>query len=211
MHTNPDQNAAKELHGSRSKTLPAQPKPGRALKLKTCPGCGERKAPTAFRGLKPGEPFRAKIRCRSCESHGGENLRRAHQREKILRSRPTYKFCRRCDLLTPLAEFRRDRRSADGRGGVCQACRQTKEKTQQEHVHQARRQQTWTKRRTLGLAIAHATCPPGHRRTLDEIAAYCGCSESAIRWVEEKALEKVLGPLRKILRKASMHVREVRL
>jgi hypothetical protein len=63
----------------------------------------------------------------------------------------------------------------------------------------------------VGLAIAHATCPPGQQRTLDEIAAYCGCDEAVIRRIEEQALAKVLGPLRKILRKASMHVREVRL
>ncbi len=43
----------------------------------------------------------------------------------------------------------------------------------------------------LGLAICGATTPPGVRRTLDEIAAFCGCRRSTIWMIEKRALQKL--------------------
>lgn len=44
---------------------------------------------------------------------------------------------------------------------------------------------------TLGIAIAHATTPPGVIRTLDEIAAFCDCRKSTIHMIETEALKKL--------------------
>ena len=61
---------------------------------------------------------------------------------------------------------------------------------------------TWNavgrKRIDLGIAIAHATTMPGQRRSLAEIAAYCGCSRQNISVIEQKAL-------RTLRRKLFMH------
>ena len=43
----------------------------------------------------------------------------------------------------------------------------------------------------LGLAVSHATCPPGVRRTLEEIAAFCGCKRGTIWMIENRALGKL--------------------
>ena len=43
----------------------------------------------------------------------------------------------------------------------------------------------------LGIAIAHATCEPGQRRTCEEIAAYAGVSTPAIYAIEQRALGKM--------------------
>lgn len=48
-----------------------------------------------------------------------------------------------------------------------------------------------TARVTLGIAIAHALCKPGERRTTREIAAFCGCHHNAIFGIELKALQKL--------------------
>lgn len=44
---------------------------------------------------------------------------------------------------------------------------------------------------SLGIAIAHATTPPGRCRTFPEIAAYCGCDQSTVRKICERALKKL--------------------
>lgn len=43
----------------------------------------------------------------------------------------------------------------------------------------------------LGLAIAHATCAPGVRRTQEEIAAFCECDRRTIWTIERRALQKL--------------------
>lgn len=43
----------------------------------------------------------------------------------------------------------------------------------------------------LGLAISGATLPPGQCRQLREIAAFCGCTDEAIAWIERRALKKI--------------------
>ena len=43
----------------------------------------------------------------------------------------------------------------------------------------------------LGLAISGATLPPGHQRTLVELAAYCYCSKQMIHIIEKQALRKI--------------------
>ena len=49
----------------------------------------------------------------------------------------------------------------------------------------------------IGIAVAWATTPPGSRRTLEEIAAFCGVGKSTIYMIEVAALRK----LRKALMK----------
>lgn len=43
----------------------------------------------------------------------------------------------------------------------------------------------------LGLAILHTLCRPGIPLAYDDIAAWCGCSASAIQLIERKALQKL--------------------
>ena len=43
----------------------------------------------------------------------------------------------------------------------------------------------------LGLAISHATLPPGQTRTYREIAAYCGCGWQTIWEIENRAKRKL--------------------
>jgi len=52
----------------------------------------------------------------------------------------------------------------------------------------------------LGIAVAWATTPPGSRRTLEEIAAFCDVGKSTIYMIEVAALRK--------LRKALMKTRD---
>lgn len=43
----------------------------------------------------------------------------------------------------------------------------------------------------LGLAILSAVTQPGERRSLREIAAYCGCSRNYVWLLEQRALRKL--------------------
>lgn len=43
----------------------------------------------------------------------------------------------------------------------------------------------------LGLAVSALSLEYGQTRTYEELAAYCGCSKSAIQNIEYKALRKV--------------------
>ncbi len=43
----------------------------------------------------------------------------------------------------------------------------------------------------LGLAILSATTQPGERRSVREIAAYCGCTSTYIFQIEQRALRKL--------------------
>jgi len=43
----------------------------------------------------------------------------------------------------------------------------------------------------LGLAISGATLLPGERRSLREIAAFCGCHHNNIFAIEARALRKI--------------------
>ena len=43
----------------------------------------------------------------------------------------------------------------------------------------------------LGLVISGMSLKPGERRTVREIAAFCGCSASNIFWIEQAALKKL--------------------
>ena len=52
----------------------------------------------------------------------------------------------------------------------------------------------------LGIDLLHALREPGKRCTVEEIAAWCDCSEKAIILIEKKALAK----LRRNLRKAGV-------
>jgi DNA-directed RNA polymerase sigma subunit (sigma70/sigma32) len=63
----------------------------------------------------------------------------------------------------------------------------------------------------LGIAIAHATCPAGHSRSREEIAAYADVSVEAIRRIEQQALRKVRERVEELLREANVDLREVRL
>ncbi|TXI84267.1 MAG: hypothetical protein E6Q40_09610, partial [Cupriavidus sp.] len=43
----------------------------------------------------------------------------------------------------------------------------------------------------LGIAGAHALTAPGQVRTIEEIAAFAGCTKQAIHAIEQKALRKI--------------------
>lgn len=47
----------------------------------------------------------------------------------------------------------------------------------------------------LGLAISGALLPPGQRRELPELAAWCGCSKQHLHTIEKRALRKVRAAL----------------
>lgn len=48
----------------------------------------------------------------------------------------------------------------------------------------------------LGLALLSVIALPGIQYTQDEIAAWCGCTNSAIYQIEQKALKKLRNRLR---------------
>lgn len=52
------------------------------------------------------------------------------------------------------------------------------------------------KKMALGLAVSGALLKPGETRTLEEIAAFCGCSRNAIYEIERVALRKLRHPER---------------
>src|SRR4051812_33926883 len=170
MHTNPNQTAAAEpVHhraAASTETRRAQTKSARPVKMKTCPGCGRRKAATAFPKLKPGEPFREKIRCRNCERHGGAALRRELQRQARAAANPGHKFCTKCDALKPHRHSLLDARSNDGRATICIACRRIESKARRAAEREPQRSAAAIRRDeriSLGIALAHATSPPRHR------------------------------------------------
>ena len=43
----------------------------------------------------------------------------------------------------------------------------------------------------LGLALLSCLLVPGERLTTEDMAAWCGCSRSAIKRIEQRALRKV--------------------
>lgn len=48
----------------------------------------------------------------------------------------------------------------------------------------------------LGLAVSALTLQYGQTRTYEELAAYCGCSKTAIQNIENKAMRKLRMRLR---------------
>jgi hypothetical protein len=121
--------------------------------------------------------------------------------------------------MKPLKEFRPDLRCEDNRRSVCLRCNAIAGRIHAagdfdletaDHLlpqNSAAREQ----RISLGIAIAHATCAPGQRRTLDEIAAYAGASAETIRLIEEQALCKVRREFAKVLRHLDLTPEEVKL
>lgn len=53
------------------------------------------------------------------------------------------------------------------------------------------REMSRRRRIDLGLAISGLTLRFGETRTLEEIAAYCGCSRQGVALIEKRALQKV--------------------
>ena len=43
----------------------------------------------------------------------------------------------------------------------------------------------------LGLAISGALLAPGQTRSINELAAFCGCSKQNIQQIEKRALRKL--------------------
>jgi hypothetical protein len=43
----------------------------------------------------------------------------------------------------------------------------------------------------LGLAVSGATLEPGETRSHEDLAAFCGCSKTAIQHIERRALRKL--------------------
>lgn len=48
-----------------------------------------------------------------------------------------------------------------------------------------------TRRINLGLSLLHLCAEPGVPLTRDDIAAWCGCSDGAILWIEQRAIRKL--------------------
>lgn len=133
---------------------------------------------------------------------------------------PGCRRCRHCHRAKPLESFVADHRAAEGRRETCQTCL-TKQRAgtggKQRQPNPGARARVPRKglakeqRVSLGIAIAHATCPPGHCRSRVELAAYAGASEATIRRIEEAALRKMRQGLGAVLRAAGHRESEVRL
>lgn len=60
-----------------------------------------------------------------------------------------------------------------------------------ERVNLGQRERERKERISLGIAICHAQTKPGQVRTHAEIAAYAGCTRTAIQMIEARALMKM--------------------
>ncbi len=191
---------------------------GRQLRTKLCAACALVKPRVAFRRATDGpDPHRNE--CRSCESRRAAATA-AGIAPPVATLPPGCKQCRRCGEVRALTAFTHDARTRDSRAPVCRPCHAAARATRQgarlaslEEPDELLGMNTaeMEQRAALGIAIAHATCPPGHRRTRAEIAAYAGVSSEAIRLIEVNALRKVREQVSAILREAGRTLREVQL
>jgi len=195
------------------KTGPAAPKRApyrwRNLRTKICRSCGEEKALLAFHRASEG-PEKHSADCRRCTL--------AAKRGRNLAAPEGSKQCRHCREVRPMRSFAEDSRCRDGRASICQDCQRA---VRAERVDEAPASletrdellgsNTAEKelRTALGIAIAHATCPPGHHRTRFEIAAYAEVSPEAIRRIELQALEKVRRQIERVLEGTDYSLGEV--
>src|SRR4051794_10817386 len=184
-----------------SSPLPGGPDSQPPLRRKRCRACGRDLPLTHFyrqRGCR--DPHRPD--CKSCTSVRTREMREA----KIAhRAAPPTVACRGCHELKPRGEFPPDHRYGLGCRPLCHKCRA------EAHSDDARRDLNLPDeplippsrlRVDLGLAIAAATCPPGHCRTQEEIAAFTGLPIATVRAIEIRALAKLRKAADRLLQKA---------
>jgi hypothetical protein len=180
----------------------------RRLRVKLCPACELEKPLLAFHRTAEG-PERHRAVCRSCELA-------AKRRQPQVPAGS--KQCRHCREVRPMRSFAGDTRCRDGRATVCNDCQGA---VRSERVGEApaslenpdellgRNTLEKEQRTALGIAIAYATCPPGHCRSRQELAAYAEVSVEAIRLIESRALEKVQTRVAAVLLETGYTLREV--
>jgi hypothetical protein len=175
---------------------------GKAFLFKTCRTCGEDKPLRGFykqRGCQ--EPYRADcILCQKAEINAN---RRARGAAKARISRR----CRKCRESLPIGDFTADQRCRGGHRRECKRCEVRTEAQREQRRGKLnlpdklipRYSDLREQRIDLGIAIAHVTCPPGHCRSREEIAAYTGLTLEAVRRIEVRALWKMRVRARKAL------------
>jgi hypothetical protein len=196
----------------------AEPAPvGARCRTKRCVNCGVLKEINSFPLIR-GPVNRRRPYCKRCytERSAGGWRRRVAESDTSLQ----HKRCGRCEEIKPQTAFPADSRCADGRRrGLCLRCQAEVEAFREaakvdlnapdECLRQ--RSEAYEQRVDLGIAIAHATCPPGHCRTLEEIAAYADVSREAIRLIEEQALCKVRRRYAELIKELGLTEEEVAL
>ncbi|HEV7406621.1 MAG TPA: hypothetical protein VGO11_26965 [Chthoniobacteraceae bacterium] len=190
MHTDPHTCTSNTTHPA---TKPA-PIPGKAFLLKTCRTCGEEKPLRAFYQQRRGRK-RYRKDCIACVKAEVNAARKVRQANKDRGSRR----CPQCRETLPIADFLEDLRCRSGHRKICKRCEAQLEARRAERREALNRPDKLIPRHSdlrerridLGIAIAHATCPPGHCRTREEIAAYTGLTVEAVRRIEVRALWKM--------------------
>jgi hypothetical protein len=186
---------------------------------RTCAGCGLAKAPNAFRGRGRGQAAPADL-CHRCLHHGVENERaRLARRQARSLTAEGQRHCSTCQRLRPLTDFDHDTRCTGGRAYICQPCRaaalELRETQEIISIDNLTDEQivpgtfAHDLRVSVGLAVAHATCPSGHCRSRAEIAAYAGISAESIRRIEQSALAKIRQGVKALLTEAEISLLEV--
>lgn len=177
-----------------SRTTHAAPLPGKAFILKTCRTCGAEKPLRAFYRQK-GCRDRHRLDCSTC-------VKARHKAERTVRASTKARGerrCPKCRECLPFADFELDDRCRAGHRRTCRRCErrlEAKREQRRDGLNRPdklipRHSELRERRIDLGIAVAHATCPPGHCRTREEIAAYTGLSVEAVRRIEVRALWKM--------------------
>jgi hypothetical protein len=165
--------------------------PGTAFLLRRCRTCGEEKPLRAYyKQRNCAEVYR--LDCIPCVA--AANKRRRDQERKA--STPQRRRCQNCRKRRPMAEFAREARGHEEQVAVCQAClaalrAERRERGEESPLVLPCFSERRRHRIDLGIAIAHATCAPGHCRSLEELAAYSGVTVEAMRRIERRALAKM--------------------
>lgn len=200
MHTEYHTHAPKTNHP----TAQPAPIPGKAFLFKTCRACGEEKPLRAFY-KQYGCHDRNRVDCIPCVKARTNAARAVRAANKARESRR----CPKCRETLPITDFLEDLRCRAGHRRHCKRCEaRLDDKREREQRREAlnlpdklipRHSALREERIDLGIAIAHATCPPGQCRTREEIAAYTGLTLEAVRRIEVRALWKMRLRARKAL------------
>jgi hypothetical protein len=200
MHTDNPTLAPKTNHAT------AQPAPisGKAFLFKTCRACGQEKPLRAFY-KQYGCRERHRLDCILCVKARTNAARAVRDARKARESRR----CPKCHETLPITDFLEDDRCRAGHRRDCKRCEARRDEKREGDPRRAalnlpdklipRYSALREERIDLGIAIAHATCPPGQCRTREEIAAYTGLTLEAVRRIEVRALWKMRLRARKAL------------
>jgi hypothetical protein len=197
--------------------LNQKPTPDGRCRTKRCRACGMLKALNCFHRAN-GQSNRRRPNCKRCQAARAS----AGWQRKVAAgsSKLELKRCRRCSEIKPQTEFLPDNRCSGGRRReICLRCQAAAEAYRESAPLDLMtpdeliplNSETHERRIDLGIAIAHATCPPGYRRTCEEIAAYANVSEETIRLIEEQALYKVRRRFTEVMQELGLSREEVAL